>query len=127
VSQSGGHGYGGGGGAGKANFNDIQFTHRVDKATPRLFQACATGEHIKGALLTVRKAGKEQQEYYTCKLSDLLITGVHGGGSGHDEVPVENVSLNYAKIEFEYKPQKADGTLDSGIKFGYDLKANKQA
>jgi hypothetical protein len=26
----------------------------------------------------------------------------------------------------EYKPQKADGSLDAGLHFKYDLKANKE-
>jgi type VI protein secretion system component Hcp len=34
-------------------------------------------------------------------------------------------SLNFAKIEVEYRAQKDDGTLDSAVTAGYDLKANK--
>ena len=33
----------GGGGAGKASFHDLNFTHHVDKASPALLRACATG------------------------------------------------------------------------------------
>jgi type VI secretion system secreted protein Hcp len=36
------------------------------------------------------------------------------------------VTLSFAKVDFEYKPQKPDGSLDAGIQFKYDLKANKQ-
>ena len=32
-----------------------------------------------------------------------------------------------AKVAVEYKPQKADGSLDAGIHFKYDLKAQKEA
>src|SRR5690348_10250219 len=42
---------GGGGGAGKASFHDIVFTHGVDKASPNLLRACATGQHIKEATI----------------------------------------------------------------------------
>ena len=126
VSQSGGMSYGGGGGAGKAAFQDLSFMHRYDKASPRLAQACAIGEHIKSATLVARKAGKEQQEYLIIKLSDLLVTGVQPSAGGGD-IPMESVTLNYTKVELEYKPQKADGTLDAGVKFVYDLKLQKQA
>ena len=37
----------------------------------------------------------------------------------------ETVSLAFAKVDFEYKPQKADGSLDAGIHFKYDIKSNK--
>ena len=38
----------------------------------------------------------------------------------------ESVSLAFAKVDLEYKPQKPDGSLDAGIHFKYDLKANKE-
>ena len=38
----------------------------------------------------------------------------------------ENVTLAFAKVDLEYKPQKPDGSLDAGIHFKYDLKTNKE-
>ena len=35
------------------------------------------------------------------------------------------MSFNFAKLEVEYKPQKADGSLGAAVQFGYDVKANK--
>jgi len=49
-----------------------------------------------------------------------------GGSGGSDVIPMEQISLGYSKVEFEYKEQKADGTSGSPIKTGYDLKANKK-
>jgi type VI secretion system secreted protein Hcp len=47
-------------------------------------------------------------------------------GSGHsDVVPTDQISINFSKIEIEYKPQKPDGTLDGPVKVGYNLKENK--
>ena len=89
--------------------------------------ACATGQHIKVATLTVRKAGKDQQEYYIVKLSDNLVSSYQSGGSeGSNALPVDQFSINFAKIEFEYKSQKPDGTLGAPVKGGWDLKANKK-
>lgn len=125
-ANSGSHGAGGGGGAGKVMMQDFSFTMKVNKASPKLMLACATGEHLKKATLTCRKAGKEQQEYLVIKFTDLLVSSFQTGGSAGEVVPVDQVSLNFAKIEYEYKPQKADGTLDSAVKAGYDLQANKK-
>jgi type VI secretion system secreted protein Hcp len=125
ATQSGSFAAGGGGGAGKVAFQDIHFTTRVNVASPNLMLACATGQHIKSAVLTVRKAGKDQQEYYLIKLSDNLVSSYQSGGSeGSNTLPVDQFSLNFAKIEFEYKIQKADGSLGAGIKGGWDLKQN---
>jgi len=52
VSQSGSSGPGGGGGAGKAVFEDLLVVARTSKASPKLLLACASGQHIKTAVLT---------------------------------------------------------------------------
>src|ERR1017187_2963670 len=62
-TQQGSFAEGGGGGAGKVAMQDFHFVMTVNKASPILFQKCANGEHIVNAILTVRKAGKEQQEF----------------------------------------------------------------
>jgi type VI secretion system secreted protein Hcp len=125
VTQTGTMSHGGGGGEGKAHFNDFNFTHQVDKASPVLLKACATGEHIKEATITVRKAGKGQQEYLIIKMNDVLITGVSPSGAGEAST-TEHVALQFAKVDLEYKPQKPDGSLDAGLHFKYDIKGNKE-
>jgi type VI secretion system secreted protein Hcp len=128
ATQSGTMHSGGGGGAGKVSVQDIHFTKNVDKASPKLFLSCANGEHIKKAVFVARKAGKEQQEYMKITLSDLLVSSHQMGGSSGDRiVPVDQFSLNFAKIEIEYKEQKEDGSLGGIVKTGYDLKQNKAA
>jgi type VI secretion system secreted protein Hcp len=124
VAQTGTMAVGAGGGAGKASFSDITFTHNVDKASPNLLKYCASGKHIPDATLTARKAGGEQQEYLVVKLTDVLISNVQSSGSAGGDLS-EIVSLNFSKVELEYKPQKADGSLDAGLFFKYDLKQNK--
>jgi type VI secretion system secreted protein Hcp len=123
CSQTGTFGAGGGGGAGKVNFNDLSIMMNVCKASTVLMERCATGEHIKEGVLTVRKAGKEQQEFYIVKLSDLLISSYQTSGSS--EVPTDSVSLNFGKIVFEYKPQKPDGSLDASVFGKWNIIENK--
>jgi type VI secretion system secreted protein Hcp len=124
VANAGVASTGGGAGAGKATFQDLFIVHHIDKASPLLLKACATGTHLKDATITHRKAGKDQQEYMVVKLSDVIITGVTHGGAGGQPFS-ESVSLAFAKVDLEYKPQKSDGSLDAGIRFNYDLKTNK--
>jgi len=124
VTNAGSTGPGGGAGTGKATFQDLAIAHHIDKASPKLLEACATGMHLKDATITHRKAGKGQQEFLIVKMNDVIITAVtHGGTAG--QPAAETVSLAFAKVDFEYKPQKADGSLDAGIHFKYDLKLNK--
>ncbi len=120
--------YGGGMGAGKVQMQDFHFVMTVNKASPKLILACANGEHIKNAVLVCRKAGKEQQEYLKITFSDLLISSYNTTGSGGAGViPLDEIAFNYSKIEYEYKEQKADGTLAGPVKIAWDLKQMKGA
>jgi type VI secretion system secreted protein Hcp len=128
ATQSGTFAGGGGGGAGKVAMQDFHFVMQVNKASPKLMLACANGEHIPKAVMICRKAGKEQQEYMKWTFTDVLVSSYQTGGSGQsDIVPMDQISLNYSKVEFEYKEQKADGTLGGTVKAGWDLKQNKAA
>jgi type VI secretion system secreted protein Hcp len=127
ASNPGSMARGAGGGTGKVSFSDLTFTHAVDKATPNLWKACATGEHIKEATLSSAKQGKGPQDFLIVKMSDVLITSVSiAESSGVGSVPMESVGMQFAKVDLEYKPQKADGSLDAGVHFVYDVKANKE-
>jgi len=122
-TQTGTHAGGGGGGAGKVSMQDFHFVMKTNKASPKLLLACANGEHIKEATMVCRKAGKDQQDFMKIKFTDLLVSSYQTGGSStSDEIPMDQISLNYAKIEYEYKQQQPDGTLGGPIKAGYDLK-----
>ena len=126
VSQSGTAGHGTGGGVGRASFHDFNFAHHVDRASPLLMKACATGQHISDATITVRRAGKGQHEYLILKMTDILVTSVSTSVRAEDGSPIEDVVLAFAKVDLEYKPQKPDGSLDVGLHFKYDVKGQKE-
>lgn len=118
---------GGGAGAGRVTFADLSFVHRFDKASPLLWRACATGARIRDATLTATKPGKAQQDFLIVKMNDVQITGVNVSESnGAGLVPIEQVSMKFAKVEMEYKPQRPDGSPDASISFKFDIKANKE-
>ena len=105
-------GGGGGVGAGKATFQDLSFVHILDKASPSLLKACASGTHIKDAIITHRKAGKGQQEYLIVKLNDVIITGVTHGGSSRQPIS-ENLTMAFGKVDGAQLTEKAQHVLGS--------------
>ncbi len=116
-----------GSGAGKVAFNDFRFMMRVNKASPHLFLASASGQHLKSAVLTVRRAGAQQQEFLKYTFTDLLVSAyeTEASASPEQQVPVDQVSFDFGRIDVEYRPQRPDGSLDAPIKASWDLKANR--
>ena len=123
-TQSRPSGTGGGAGAGKVKMSDFSFTARTTKASPQLFLSCAQGKHLKEAILTVRKAGGSQQEYLIIKLNDVLVSAYALGSAEGESEPHDAFSLNFIKLSYDYKPQKADGSLDAPVHAGWDLTKN---
>src|SRR5207302_7681252 len=117
ATQAGIMAFGGGGGAGKVQMQDFHFMMNVSKASPKLFLACATGEHIKEAILTCRKAGKQQQEYLKIEFRDLLVSSYQtNGDASANHLPMDSISLNFSKIRWDYKVQNEKGQLVPGAK-----------
>ena len=112
--------------AGKVAMQDFTFKMKVNKASPKLLEACAMGNSIGEALLTCRKAGGDQQEFLKIKLTDCIVSTFQTGGKGGSEFETDEISLNFAKINYDYRPQKKDGTLDGPISTNYNLKINKK-
>jgi type VI secretion system secreted protein Hcp len=108
-------------GAGKAVFKHFEFEVSNSTASPTLLQHCCDGTHCKDATLYIRKAGGKPQDYYIWKFIDLIITKFEIACT--DDI-VEKIGFSYTKIACEYKPQKNDGSLGSGLKGGWDRKEN---
>jgi type VI secretion system secreted protein Hcp len=126
VNPSSHGGPSGGTGAGKVQMQDLHVTARVNKASPVLMLACATGKHLKEAVLTARKAAKSQVEFLVFKFNDLLVSSYQVSGTSEgDTPPTDQIAFSFAKIQMEYSPERPDGTLDQPIDVGWDLKQNK--
>lgn len=123
-STIGGGGGGGGGGAGKASFQDLHFSGRLDRAQPQLFLACATGQHIRQGILTVRRESGDGGSAEYCKVTfqDIVITSLDvagaGGENGGNET--ESFSLSYSKITFEYFTTSPTGQPET-VRASWDL------
>lgn len=109
--------------AGKPSVRGMTFTHRIDRSSPLLMTACATGKHIKDATITVRKAGSGQHDYLVITLTEAFVTSVSTSVDAQTGTTSEVVELEFGKVDLEYRPQKADGSLDAGVHFTYDQKA----
>jgi type VI secretion system secreted protein Hcp len=124
--QTGFQAGGGGGGAGKVQISPLHIVARSSVASPKLFLACASGQHFPKAVLTAARPVKgKNQDYLIWTFSDILVTSYQIGAENQDALPVDAFELSFDKIEVEYKPIKADGSLGSSVNAGWDVKSNK--
>lgn len=108
----------GGGGAGKASFSDLSVAVSLDKATPLLAKACASGRLNPEVVLYVRK-NTEKPSYLVIKLEDVLVSSVQLGGSGgEDNLGSVSVSFAYGKIT------TTTVIDDTPVAFAWDVAAN---
>jgi type VI secretion system secreted protein Hcp len=124
AAQPGSAGHGGGSGIGKVQIHDFSFTKYMDKASPKLFEHCATGKHFPTVVLTCRKAGGEQQEYSKITLKEVIVSSYNHSGSGGATLPTEHLTLNFSSVEMEYKPQDEKGNLGGVVKAGWNKSKN---
>jgi type VI secretion system secreted protein Hcp len=118
----------GGGTTERVDVEDMDVIKHLDKASPKLYELCCSGKHIKDATLEVCRAGGDKTKYLEVKMEQLVISSAHPSGKseGSDGFPTEKVSLNFAKVKWTYTQQKrADGSGGGNVAGGWDLTANK--
>jgi|SRR4029077_813112 type VI secretion system secreted protein Hcp len=117
---------GSGTGAARVIMQDFHFVMRVNKASPKLFLACANGARIKNAILTVRRAGAGALEFLKWTFTDVTVVAYQTAADvPPGDPPTDQVNLRFAKIEVEYRPVKPDGSPDAPVKAGFDVTANR--
>lgn len=127
----------GGASAERVNLKEFSVRKFIDIATPKLFEACCSGKHIKKVKLTVRRAGGKQEKYMEVELQEVIVSSTEIEGMAvssssaqqqeawHD-LPSEVIKFNYAKISVTYTQQKrSDGQGGGSLKGGWDRTANK--
>ena len=118
----------GGGGTvgGKPKFTDLVVTKHVDKASPKLLRACLKVTHIPNIVLTQRRAGAGKLNFLVITLKDALVTSLNDVETDAAPNPMETVQFAFAKIIYEFIPQKPNGQPDTPVTLRWDVKTNKE-
>jgi type VI secretion system secreted protein Hcp len=109
------------------SIQDIHFTMRTSKASPKLMIACASGQHIKSGLLTCRRADKDRMEFLAVALIGVLVSSFELGTAAPDTEPLDRIALNFTKIQITYTEQKPDGSPGPSTAAGWDVVQSKPA
>jgi type VI secretion system secreted protein Hcp len=112
--------------AGKVSYSDLNFMMMLNNSYVDLSRACAMGEHFDEVVLSCRKAGEGQQDFFIVTLTEVVVSSVQiSGAGGSTDVPSVAVALTFAKMKIGYCPQLADGTLDSANEFEFNIQTNE--
>lgn len=99
---------------------DFNFVHRVDAASPVLFQRLVQGTTVPSAELIARKAGTAPLDFLRLCLQDVRVSSIQQSGHAGGDVPTEQVSLSYGSVSQQYTKQAADGSADGTVFAGWN-------
>jgi type VI secretion system secreted protein Hcp len=85
---------------------------------------CFTGKPITQAVLTQRKAGGSPVEYVKITMENAVVSSVKTNNDPHAERLTETITLNFARVKFDYTPQTETGLPDALVKFGFNIAKN---
>ena len=109
----------------RAVFLELAAGKALDKASPKLMLACASGNHLSDATLVARKAGSDFS-YFEIQLRDVLIASTSVEGTVENERPTETLTMTYSRIEWIYTETLADGSAGAVTRAGWDVVANTE-
>jgi type VI secretion system secreted protein Hcp len=102
----------GGFGAGKVKFQFLTIEKSVDRASPALFRACASGQHYDVVTIAIRTVGTPSgKPYLIYKFKTVFVSELNWAGSGGDDNPAETVSFAYGVMQISYATQSPTGQL----------------
>jgi type VI secretion system secreted protein Hcp len=117
----------GGAGAGKAAFQSMQLSKRVDRATPLLMRAVATGAHIEELVLTgVTPGDNGNTVRYVITMDMVFISSVELDAEAGSPLPHELVTLEFGAVAVEYYEFDAQGKPLPAKRFNWSRVTNSQ-
>lgn len=107
-----------GAGSGSADVRDLTIKKWVDAASPNLIYSCFQGNDIGETKLSVTKVGGKGGPIEMVKMTmygTVFISSVNTGHAEANDRYSETVTLNFAKVKFDYTGQKPDQSKGATI------------
>ena len=112
---------------GRVDISDMQFTKILDASTPKLIEACTTGKIHDKATIELCAATGDQHTFMKYELTKVLVSSVSYSGTGGAELrPMEQITLRFSEIKWEYTPFDDAGKAGDAVRAGWSLKEGKQ-
>lgn len=130
---------GSGSSSGKARFSGVCIRKEVDKASIPMMLACASGQVLRQAVFTFRR-NPGSFDFYKVTLEEISITKLVQRAGTEAQYPLtfealnrgeadngflDEAALSYARIRWEHRAQRANGSVGVTTSGGWDLRLNR--
>lgn len=105
---------------GRRSYRHLVICKRLDTASTALMSAVATNDEVRSAKLSLRKAGGEQEDYFSITLEKARVVAYDVDTDGNGD-PIEKVTFAFQKVAAEYRVQSATGQMGASHSFTDDL------
>jgi len=89
---------------GKVTPQDFSVVKDIDKASPKLHVACASGQHMPEVRLEIRPTGGQRRDLLVIKMRNVVITRVDEQPAPSGARATETVSFRCEYLEWESRP-----------------------
>lgn len=113
----------------QATHQNLSFTKYLDTATHALLKYCWSGKQFSKVTLSCFRADgasdNKPVKYLEIAMDHVIISNYSVSG-GPGDLPVENVSLDYGIVAYNYMDQKHDdGKADKNLPASHNLETRK--
>ena len=75
------------------------------------------------AALSARRSGAGTRDFLKITLKEVLVTGIQMADNG--DGPVEQITLSFGEIGFDYTPQTARGGAGTPVKVNWNVRTTQ--
>ena len=103
---------------------DIVCVKELDKSSPKLAEAICKGKVYPKVEIhvTASYSADGRITYYAYELKNVVVTSYSVSGSGQSEdVPVEEVSLNFEEIKVTYTETDSEGKKKGNVEYSWKV------
>jgi type VI secretion system secreted protein Hcp len=117
---------GGGAPVGRPDSSELVVHKRLDRASPLILIACASGLAIPDASIECIKAGGDRNRFLTVTLQDVRITAFKPVASVSADSPTEEIGFQCRRIRWSYTMYGAMGNPQGDLVGGWDFAINQK-
>jgi type VI secretion system secreted protein Hcp len=113
---------------GDAVMDDVQIVKELDKSSPKLAESMCKGKVFPKVEihLTASTTDAGRATYYAYELKNVMVTSYNIGGSGQaDQVPTENMALNFEEIKVTYTENDSKGSKKGNVEYTWKVEEGK--